>query len=220
VRRVAPTGPGAGPKGPPLRGLKRSPPPRDPAAGRPTPQAPPDAAGAVPASEAGATQPQPAAQAAPRSFRLADLVTAGLLLALGVLVIGASVRMGIGWGSDGPESGFVPFWLAIVLVGCSAFTILRAARRRSAKVFVRRDELVRVLQVLLPAAAMVAVTPYLGIYVAGAVYMALYMRLAGRYSWAASLALPLAFTLTMFLVFEKWFLVPLPKGPLETWLGY
>jgi hypothetical protein len=67
---------------------------------------------------------------------------------------------------------------------------------------------------------MVAVTPYLGIYVAGAVYMALYMRLAGRYSWAASLALPLAFTLTMFLVFEKWFLVPLPKGPLETWLGY
>jgi hypothetical protein len=23
-----------------------------------------------------------------------------------------------------------------------------------------------------------------------------------------------------FLVFEKWFLVPMPKGPLEAWLGY
>jgi hypothetical protein len=24
----------------------------------------------------------------------------------------------------------------------------------------------------------------------------------------------------LFFMFERWFLVPLPKGPLEAWLGY
>jgi hypothetical protein len=149
-----------------------------------------------------------------------DVVVASILAALGVLVIGASVRMGIGWGSDGPQGGFVPFWLATVLVSCSALTIVRAARRRSQKRFVGREQLVRVLQVLVPAAGMIVLTPYLGIYVASAVYMTLYMRWAGRYSWGASVALPLAFTVVAFLVFERWFLVPLPKGPIEAWLGY
>jgi hypothetical protein len=218
-----------GPKAPPVRGLKHSTPLPAPVAEPPAPHAPPDGAGdGAPASDPAAARapatPRAArsqvAQAAPRSLWIADVVTASLLLALGALVIGSSVRMGIGWGSDGPESGFVPFWLATVLIGCSAFTVVRASRRRGAGAFVRREQLVRVLQVLLPAAAMVAATPYLGIYVAGAMYMAAYMRFGGRFSWAASLALPLAFTLVMFLVFERWFLVPLPKGPLEAWLGY
>jgi hypothetical protein len=26
--------------------------------------------------------------------------------------------------------------------------------------------------------------------------------------------------LTLFMMFERWFLVPLPKGPLEAWLGF
>jgi len=178
--------------------------------------------GAAPRTpQAAAPPPAVAEQAAPqRSYRVADIVTAALLLALGGVVLDESVRMGIGWGSDGPESGFVPFWLALVLVSCSAFTLVRAARRRSQKRFVRRDQLVRVLQVLLPAAAMLALTPFAGIYVAGALYMFVYMRWAGRFSWPSSVALPLAFMLIVFLIFERWFLVPLPKGPLETWLGY
>jgi putative tricarboxylic transport membrane protein len=28
------------------------------------------------------------------------------------------------------------------------------------------------------------------------------------------------FPLLIFVVFERWFLVPMPKGPLEAWLGY
>jgi hypothetical protein len=158
--------------------------------------------------------------ARPRSLEVADLVTASILVGLGVLVLRDAVRMGIGWGSDGPQGGFVPFWLATVLVGCSALTVVRAARRRAGKVFVRRDQLARVLAVLLPAAGMIVATPWLGIYVASALYMALYMRWAGRYLWPISRALPVAFTLLVFLVFERWFLVPLPKGPLEAWLGY
>ncbi len=152
--------------------------------------------------------------------RAADVIVASLLLGLGGLVLGAAVRMGIGWGSDGPESGFVPFWLAIVLIPCCASIIRGAVRRGSEERFATGERLVCVLKVLLPATAMVAFTPFIGLYAASLIYMAVYMRLMGRHSWALSLALPLALTVLVFLVFERWFLVPLPKGPIEAWLGY
>jgi hypothetical protein len=141
-------------------------------------------------------------------------------MGLGWLVLGAAVRMGTGWGSDGPQSGFVPFWLSIVLVTCCAATIVKALRRRSRKRFVSGEQLRRVATVLLPATAMVLATPFLGLYVASALYMGGYMRWGGRHSWTFSVLLPLAFSALVFLVFERWFLVPLPKGPLEAWLGY
>ncbi len=77
--------------------------------------------------------PAPAAtKTAPaRSLLAADIATASILLALGVLFLASSVRMGIGWGSDGPESGFVPFWLSTILVLCCAVIVVQAARRAS-----------------------------------------------------------------------------------------
>lgn len=158
--------------------------------------------------------------AAVRSMRTADIVVAALLLALGGLVIGSAVGMGIGWGSDGPESGFVPFWLALILIFCCAAIIVRAIRRASEQRFATREQFGRMLKVLLPATAMILSVPFIGLYAASAIYAGLYMRLVGRHSWVFSVALPIAFAVAVFLVFEKWFLVPLPKGPIEAWLGY
>ncbi len=174
----------------------------------------------VPAVVSAAPSPVAEKTARVRSMRAADVVTASLLMALGWLVLVASVRMGIGWGSDGPESGFVPFWLSTILILCCAIIIVQAVRRASEKRFVSREQLECVLKVLLPAAAMIFVTQFVGLYVASALYMCFYMRWGGRHSWILSIALPLAFSVLIFLVFERWFLVPLPKGPLEGWLGY
>jgi hypothetical protein len=166
-------------------------------------------------------EPKPAFTAASfRSLRVVDIVTASLLLALGGLVIRDAIHMGIGWGSDGPESGFVPFWLAVVLVVCCAAIVVRTIRRASTARFATREQLACVLKVLLPAVAMILATPLLGLYVSGALYTAFYMRWGGRHSWAFSAGLPLALMVLAFMVFERWFLVPLPKGPLEAWLGY
>jgi putative tricarboxylic transport membrane protein len=183
------------------------------------PNVPAGAAGAA-NTAADAARHAAAERTASRSLRTADIVTASLLLGLGVLVLGDSIRMGIGWGSDGPQSGFVPFWLSAVLIFCCAIIIAHTARRASDKRFVTGEQLARVLKVLVPAAAMIALTPHLGLYVATVLYMAAYMRWAGRHSWKISIALPLSFALLIFLLFERWFLVPLPKGPLEAWLGY
>ena len=153
-------------------------------------------------------------------MRAANLVTASVLLLLGGVAIFDSVRLGIGWGTDGPKSGFFPFWLALLLVVSCSLIAVRAAFRASAKPFVSREQLRPVLKVLWPATAMVVLTQVIGLYVASALYLGFYMRWVGRHSWLAVVALSIAIPVATFLIFEKWFLVPMPKGPLEAWLGY
>jgi hypothetical protein len=153
-------------------------------------------------------------------MRAADLTTAGLLIAGGLLVLWDAWRLGIGWSTDGPSSGFFPFWLAVAMIAACAGIVVQAWRRRDDRPFIPRGAIAPVLKVLLPALGFVHVTQFLGIYVAAAIYMALYMRWIGRYEWPLVLAVSLAFPIVTFWVFEVWFLVPMPKGPLEAWLGY
>ena len=153
-------------------------------------------------------------------MRIANLITAAILAAAGVLVLVDAVRLGTGWGTDGPQSGFFPFWLAVLLIGCCLAIAAQAVRLTLPVPFVTRKALGPVLAVLGPAAGFVVLTQAIGLYVASALYMGFYMRWIGRHSWTAVVALGIGFPVITFLVFEKWFLVPMPKGPLETWLGY
>lgn len=153
-------------------------------------------------------------------MRAADLTTAGLLITGGLLVLWDALRLGIGWSTDGPSSGFFPFWLAVAMIASCAGIVVQAWRRADDRPFIPRGAIAPVLKVLLPALGFVLVTQFLGIYVAAALYMALYMRWIGRYGWPLVAAVSLAFPIVTFWVFEVWFLVPMPKGPLEAWLGY
>ena len=153
-------------------------------------------------------------------MRTADLLTALVLLLLGGIVLVDAVRLGSGWSTDGPESGFFPFWMSLFLMLSAAVILVRALRRASATPFVTREQLTLVWTVLWPAAAMVLVTQILGLYVASALYIAYYMRRVGHHSWRAVAALSLAVPVITFIIFEQWFLVPMPKGPLEHYWGY
>ena len=153
-------------------------------------------------------------------MRRAEVLTASILLLFGGLVLFDALRLGIGWGSDGPKSGFLPFWLALIMVLACSMIIAQALRAQTQRPFVDRQTLKPVLKVFWPALAAVALMQWVGLYVASAVYMAFYMRWVGRHSWTLVLFLSLALPIATFLVFEQWFLVPMPKGPLEAWLGY
>ena len=163
--------------------------------------------------------------------RTADLITAAVLLAIGIVVVADSARLGAGWGSDGPKSGFFPFWLGVLLVIVTLAIAVQARRREPGKPFVTRAQLVPVAKVVVPMVAFVVLTsgvivadhtlvPGLGLYVAGAVYLAFYMRWVGHHRWLTVVLVAIGIPLVTFFVFEKWFLVPMPKGPLEAWLGY
>ena len=153
-------------------------------------------------------------------MRTADLTTAAILAAGGLLVLWDALRLGVGWGTDGPRSGFFPFWLAVIMIAACAVIFARAWRRDDRRRFVSREALAPVLQMLAPAVGFVVLMQVAGLYVASAVYMAVYMRWIGRYAWLLVAVVSIAFPVVTFLVFETWFLVPMPKGPLETWLGY
>lgn len=141
-------------------------------------------------------------------------------MALGGVVIFDAVRLGIGWGTDGPKSGFFPFWLALIMVITCAGILLQSLRRPPGASFVSRAQLAPVLKVICPATAMVLLTEFVGLYVAAALYLGFYMRWVGRHSWITVVVLAVTIPVITFMIFEWWFLVPMPKGPLEDWLGY
>ena len=106
-----------------------------------------------------------------------------------------------------------------MIVACVAI-MLQALRRTPTEPFLTRERLGPVLKVLWPATAAVVLMQFVGLYVASAVYMGFYIRWVGRHRWVTVIGLAVAIPVVTFIVFEQWFLVPMPKGPLETWLGY
>jgi putative tricarboxylic transport membrane protein len=154
--------------------------------------------------------------------RWPELAIAAFLLLLAGLVITDSLRTGIGWADDGPQSGYFPFRVGLLLRGASLWTLAAQLLRwkRADPVFAQRAQLVMVVQVLVPIVVYVALIAVLGIYVASALLIGYFMRRHGRYGALPTLLVSLGVPLVFFLVFERWFLVPLLKGPLERLLGY
>ncbi len=157
-------------------------------------------------------------------MRRADAVTAVLLAALALVVIGEGLRLQIGWGSDGPQPGFFVFYLGVALLAAAGVVLFRTWRQpdqaRYRQPFLTRERAVPVAKVLGPAAALIVLTHLIGLYLAGGLYLGTYMRSIGRHSWILTVLLAVGVPMATFLVFEVWFLVPLPKGPLESFLGY
>jgi hypothetical protein len=144
-------------------------------------------------------------------------------MALGLLVVYDSHRVGVGWADDGPRSGYFPNIIGWILMGSGAWIAGTTVWRWKAladKVFVKREELKPVLLVLLPTIVYVGMIAVIGIYVASAIYIGAFMRLQGKYRWPATIAVAIGVPAAIFALFELWFLVPLPKGPIERLLGF
>jgi putative tricarboxylic transport membrane protein len=166
------------------------------------------------------------------SNRAMEIVVALLLLGGAALVIYDSSRLGFGWQEGiGPAPGYFPFWVALILGASSLVTLVTAIMGHGAgEVFVSLRPFGRVLAVLVPALVYVAIiggislgpveVPGLGIYVASAIFIFCFMLAVGRENVLKALGVSVVVPLLLFFMFEKWFLVPLPKGPLELWLGY
>jgi hypothetical protein len=138
----------------------------------------------------------------------------------GIVVMLGSMQVGIGWGVEGPKAGFFPFYVGLVIVIASGVNLIRVlSDTKPDWVFASWSQLRAVLSVLLPTAVYVGSLPYLGIYLTSMLLIGSFMRWLGRYSWVTTLAIAIGIPVVIYLTFEKWFLVPLPKGPIEDWLG-
>jgi hypothetical protein len=153
-----------------------------------------------------------------------DAIVAALIAVLGGVVVYEARRLGAEWTSDGPGAGYFPFYIGLILVICGIGILVQSLRARATdeEVFVDSLQLKRVLSVLLPSAVYVGVIMLLGLYVASALFIALFMVILGKYPALKAVVLGVAVNALFFMMFEVWFKVPLYKGALDPlgFLGY
>jgi hypothetical protein len=153
-----------------------------------------------------------------------DAIVSVLVFVVGVVVVFEARRLGAGWTDDGPGSGYFPFYIGLI-VCISALGVFYQSvfgKKRDTGAFVDREQLGRVLSVIVPAAIYVVGIVFLGIYVASAIYISLFMIVLGKYPPVKSVLLGVAVNAFFFVMFEVWFKVPLYKGSwgLLDFLGY
>lgn len=158
-------------------------------------------------------------------MRKADGICALIILAIGLLVVYDGWRLTVlGWGPAGPQPGLYPFLLGLgVMVGSLVVLGQVMARSRKAvpdKPFIRPGGLRPVLYVAVPAALMVLFTEFIGLYLAAGLYLGVYMRWIGKHRWITVLTISILLPLASYFVFDRFFLIPLPKGRLEGLLTF
>src|SRR5215475_6102383 len=155
------------------------------------------------------------------SHRSVELGVAVGIAVFALVVVAGSVQAGVGWGAEGPKAGFFPFYVGLVILGSSIINFGAVITRGpDDRLFAEWGQLNQVMAMLVPTAIYVALVPWIGIYVASVLLIAVFMRWLGRYGWGMITAVAVGVPVVTFVIFEKWFLVPLPKGPIEDYLGF
>ena len=154
--------------------------------------------------------------------RTADVVVSLALLALAIVLGADNWRTGASWDSTGPQAGYFPFYLSVILAGASLYGLVVTflARKEVAETFVTRAQLRRVMAVFVPTLLFCLATQFLGMYVASFLLIAIFMRMVGKIALWKSLLTAFLFTAIMFVTFDIAFDVIMPKGPLEAAFGY
>ncbi|HSW84713.1 MAG TPA: tripartite tricarboxylate transporter TctB family protein [Usitatibacter sp.] len=158
------------------------------------------------------------------SVRAWEVIVAAFFLVFGAIVVWDSRRLGAQWGSDGPQAGYFPFYIGAIICVASLVNLLTAVAKGSRDAFVEWGQLRLILIVMVPTLVYVALmdNPWysLGMYVPSIVFIAFFMRFLGKYGWAKIAAVSIGTMVAFFVMFEIWFKVPLPKGPIEAAFGF
>ena len=154
------------------------------------------------------------------SRRTMEMVVAAAVAAMAALAIYTNHAIGSGWSDEGPQAGYFPMWIGVIVLVCSLITFIQAWRQGERTSFVTATQLRQVFVVLIPLTIYVALIGTIGIYVASALFLIGFMIFIGKFAWWKSLGFSVAVIALIFWVFEIQFRVPLPKGPLEMALGF
>jgi hypothetical protein len=156
------------------------------------------------------------------SMRAMEIITALLFIAIGLVVMVGSLKLGASWGSDGPEAGYFPFYVSLIIIVSSAITLYQAVivnKNKETESFVDKESFGQVMAVLLPAFVFILGVQLIGIYVSSAIYIAIFMVWLGKYPIWKAVAVAVGVSAALYFMFEYWFQVPLPHGswinPLE-----
>ncbi|MBZ0122439.1 MAG: tripartite tricarboxylate transporter TctB family protein [Roseovarius sp.] len=153
------------------------------------------------------------------SHKMVEASVTGLVGLFAVIVIIGSIKAGINWGAEGPRAGFFPFYIGVCILISTAINFVNLFREEKDGLFAEWGQLRQVLSVVIPTAIYVSSISFIGLYVASMVFIAYFMRRLGKYKWPIIAVIAIGMPVLTYIVFEKWFLVPLPKGLLEEWFN-
>jgi putative tricarboxylic transport membrane protein len=154
------------------------------------------------------------------SIRTVELIVGVLLAGLALLVIWSNYQLGAGWADDGPEAGYFPLRLGVIILVASIAVIVQATLKNDRSAFIERGQLKLVATVLLPLIVYIGAIGFIGIYVASALFIGIFMMVIGKFHFLKAILVGGGTSLVFFWIFEIAFKVPLPKGPLEHLFGF
>jgi putative tricarboxylic transport membrane protein len=152
--------------------------------------------------------------------RTAEIVVGIVLAAFALLAIVSNYQLGAGWAEDGPQAGYFPLRMGLAILLASIVIVVQALRKNDRTAFLERNQLKLVATVLLPLLVYISAIGFIGIYVASALFISIFMWLVGKFNPWRSAITGVSVSLVLFWIFEIMFTVPLPKGPLEHLFGY
>jgi putative tricarboxylic transport membrane protein len=149
-------------------------------------------------------------------MRRADIIVASGMMLIGIIALGDGIRLGFGWGLGGPKAGFFPFYMGLGIIICTIFIVVKAVKtyRKDGpgKPLIQEGGLTQILWILIPAIGVFLLTELIGLHLAAVFYLAFNIRVLGKMSWAKVILLSVLVPLSVYIIFDKMFLIPLPEG--------
>ena len=149
-------------------------------------------------------------------MRRADIIVGLGMMLVGIIALGDAIRLGFGWGISGPAAGFFPFCMGLGILICTIFIVIKAVKTYrkdgQGKPLIPAGGLTQILWILIPAIAVFLLTELIGLHLATIFYLAFNIRVLGKMSWVKVVLLSVLVPLSMYIVFDKVFLIPLPEG--------
>lgn len=149
-------------------------------------------------------------------MRRADIIVALGMMLVGIIALGDGIRLGFGWGLGGPKAGFFPFYMGLGILICTVFIVVKAVKTYrkdgSGKPLIQEGGLTQILWILIPAIGVFLLTELIGLHLAAVFYLAFNIRVLGKMSWAKVILLSVLVPLSVYIIFDKMFLIPLPEG--------
>ncbi|MFC0201109.1 tripartite tricarboxylate transporter TctB family protein [Paracoccus rhizosphaerae] len=161
----------------------------------------------------------------------AEIGTALVTGAVGATAAIGATSLGYGWEESGPQPGYFPFYVGLILIAASIWNLVSAVaahRQASADAsaggeaeepFLGREHLDRIGRFMGAMVVFVIATLFLGIYVGSTGYIAYSAWRQGKYRPISALAMGAGFAVSLYVIFEVIFRIPLLKGPIEPLLG-
>ena len=142
---------------------------------------------------------------------IGELVLAAFFVALGLLWVGAAIRMPL-WEGFAPQSGFMPLWYGVILIGLTVAVVVNLfLQKDDAK---KEEPIGKPLIVLVVFAAGIAGLEPMGFGPAVFLMLLFMFALVERLPIISSVLAAAGTTAVLFLIFRTWLNVGLPVGPL------